>query len=161
MHYSIVSDLWGRPDCRLEHLLFVGPWWIFPRCHTASKHTCTVHTIVVQHKRKHAMYRVADLDRVQYVQAVQHGQSAHQREERPREEMPREYWNLGEGGAVAVQNLLCWLACYVHNGPPSPKFQIPPSQLRQPADRAAGLSVKGLWCASCTGAHANVHRSML
>ncbi len=45
----------------------------------------------------------------------------------------------------AVQNILCWLACSVHNGPPSPRFQIPPSQLRQRADRAAGLSVKGLW----------------
>ncbi len=44
----------------------------------------------------------------------------------------------------AVQNLLCWLARYVHNGPPSPKFQIPSSQLRQRADRAAGLSIKGL-----------------
>jgi hypothetical protein len=46
----------------------------------------------------------------------------------------------------AVQNKLCWLACSVHKGPPSPKFQIPPSQLRQRADRAAGRSVKGLWC---------------
>jgi hypothetical protein len=44
----------------------------------------------------------------------------------------------------AIQNLLCWLACSVLNGPPPPKFQIPPSQLRQRADRAAGLSVKGL-----------------
>ncbi len=26
----------------------------------------------------------------------------------------------------AVQNKLCWLAWYVHNGPPSPKFQILP-----------------------------------
>ncbi len=33
----------------------------------------------------------------------------------------------------------------VHNGPPPLKFKIPPSQLRQRADRAAGLSVKGLW----------------
>jgi hypothetical protein len=47
--------------------------------------------------------------------------------------------------SVAVQNLLRWPACYVHNRPPSPKFQIPPSQLRQRADRAASLSVKGLW----------------
>ncbi len=31
----------------------------------------------------------------------------------------------------AVQNILCWLACSVHNGPHSPKFQILPSQLRQ------------------------------
>ncbi len=46
---------------------------------------------------------------------------------------------------IAVQNLLCWLACFVLNGPPSPKFQILPSQLRQTADRAAGLSIKGLW----------------
>ncbi len=44
----------------------------------------------------------------------------------------------------AVQNLLCWLACFVHNGPPSPKFQIFPSQLRQTADRAASLSIKSL-----------------
>jgi hypothetical protein len=50
--------------------------------------------------------------------------------------------------SVAVQNLLGWLACSVHNGPPSPKFQILPSQLRQRADRAASLSVKGLWCTS-------------
>ncbi len=35
----------------------------------------------------------------------------------------------------AVQNLLCWLACFGHNGPPSPKFQIFPNQLRQMADR--------------------------
>ncbi len=48
-------------------------------------------------------------------------------------------------GSDAVQNLLCWLACYVLSGPPSPKFQITPSQLRQRADRAAGLSIKGLW----------------
>ncbi len=47
--------------------------------------------------------------------------------------------------SVAVQNILCWLACCVHNRPPSPKFQILPSQLRQTADRAAGLSIKGLW----------------
>ncbi len=47
--------------------------------------------------------------------------------------------------SVAVQNILCWLACCVHNRPPSPKFQIFPSQLRQTADRAAGLSIKGLW----------------
>ncbi len=41
----------------------------------------------------------------------------------------------------AVQNKLCWLAWYVHNGPPSPKFQILPSQPRQTADRAASLSI--------------------
>jgi hypothetical protein len=46
--------------------------------------------------------------------------------------------------SVAVQNILCWLACSVHNGPPSPKFQILPSQLRQTADRAAGLCIKSL-----------------
>jgi hypothetical protein len=40
-----------------------------------------------------------------------------------------------------VQNILCCLACSVHNGPPSPKFQILPSQLRQTADRAIGLSL--------------------
>jgi hypothetical protein len=45
----------------------------------------------------------------------------------------------------AVQNILCWLACSVHNGPPSPMFQILPSQLRQKADRATGLSIKSLW----------------
>jgi hypothetical protein len=83
------------------------------------------------------------------------------REERPREETLREYWYLSEGGPLctkqaartvdsvlrsdAVQILLCWLACFVHNRPPSPKFQIFPSQLRQRADRAAGLSIKGLW----------------
>jgi hypothetical protein len=75
--------------------------------------------------------------------------------------MPREYWYLSEGGPLcterqpaqyilhwdsdAVQNILCWLVCYVHNGPPSPKFQILPSQLRQTADRVTGLSIKGLW----------------
>ncbi len=48
--------------------------------------------------------------------------------------------------SVAVQNILCWLACFVHNGPPSPKFQILPSQLRQRADRAAGLCIKSLGC---------------
>ncbi len=84
-----------------------------------------------------------------------------QREERPREEMPREYWYFSVGGPLcteqaastvysvlwsnAVQNILCWLACSVHNGPPSPKFQILPSQLRQTADRAAGLTIKDLW----------------
>jgi hypothetical protein len=84
----------------------------------------------------------------------------HQTEKRPREEMLREILNLGEGGllfikqtastidsvqrSVAVQNILCWLACFVHNGPPSPKFQILPSQLRQTADRAAGLCIKSL-----------------
>ena len=26
---------------------------------------------------------------------------------------------------ITVQNLLCWLACFVHNGPSSPKFQYP------------------------------------
>ncbi len=76
-------------------------------------------------------------------------------------EMPREYWYLSEGGPLCteqaastvnpvlqsdpVQNIRCWLACSVHNGPPSPKFQILPSQLRQTADRAAGLSIKSLW----------------
>jgi hypothetical protein len=45
----------------------------------------------------------------------------------------------------SVQNILCWLACSVHNRPPSPKFQFLPSQLRQRADRAAGLSIKSLW----------------
>jgi hypothetical protein len=84
-----------------------------------------------------------------------------QREERTREEMPREYLYLSGGGPLcteqaastvysvlrsdAVQNILCWLACSVHDGPPSPQFQILPSQLRQTADRAAGLSIKGLW----------------
>ncbi len=43
----------------------------------------------------------------------------------------------------AVQNKLCWLACYVHNRPPSPKFQILTSKLRQMADRADSLSIKG------------------
>jgi hypothetical protein len=45
---------------------------------------------------------------------------------------------------VAVQNILGWLAYFVHNEPPSPKFQILPSQLRQTADRAAGLYIKSL-----------------
>jgi hypothetical protein len=43
--------------------------------------------------------------------------------------------------SVAVQNLLRLLACFVHNRPPSPKFQILPRQLRLMADRAAGLSI--------------------
>jgi hypothetical protein len=84
-----------------------------------------------------------------------------QREERPREETLKEYWYLSEDGPLstkqaartvdsvlqfdAVQNLLCWLACFVHKGPPLPKFQIFPSQLRQTADRAASLSIKSLW----------------
>jgi hypothetical protein len=42
--------------------------------------------------------------------------------------------------SVAVQNLLRWLACFVHNRPPSPKFQILPSQLRRSAGRDASLS---------------------
>ncbi len=74
--------------------------------------------------------------------------------------MLREYWNFCEGGllctkqaassvysvlrSVALQNTLCWLAYFVHNRPPSPKFQILPSQLRLTADRASGLSIKGL-----------------
>ncbi len=87
------------------------------------------------------------------------------KEKRPRDEMLREIWNLGEGGplcteqtastvyyevwSVAVQNLLCWLACSVHNGPPSPKFKILPSQLRQTADRAAVLfTYKESWIAT-------------
>jgi hypothetical protein len=36
--------------------------------------------------------------------------------------------------SVIVQKL----ACFLDDGPPSPKFQILPSQLRQTADRAAG-----------------------
>ncbi len=44
----------------------------------------------------------------------------------------------------AVQNLLCWLACFIHNRPPSPNFQIFHRQLRQMADRAVGLSIKSL-----------------
>ncbi len=44
----------------------------------------------------------------------------------------------------AVQNILCWLTCYVHKRPPSPKFQILPSQLRQTEDRAPGLCLKSL-----------------
>jgi hypothetical protein len=24
---------------------------------------------------------------------------------------------------IAVQNILCWLACFIHNGQPLPKFQ--------------------------------------
>jgi hypothetical protein len=40
--------------------------------------------------------------------------------------------------------VVCWLACFVHNGPPSPEFQILASQLRQRVDRAAGLSIKSL-----------------
>jgi hypothetical protein len=36
-----------------------------------------------------------------------------------------------------------WPALY--NGPPSPKFQILLSQLRQIVDRAACLSIKSLW----------------
>jgi hypothetical protein len=49
--------------------------------------------------------------------------------------------------SVALQDIhvLCRLACFVHNRPPSPKFQIFPSQLRLTADRAASLSIKGLW----------------
>jgi hypothetical protein len=53
----------------------------------------------------------------------------HQREERPREEVLREYWNFSEGCVhsrpdstvysvlwpVAVQNTLCRLACFVHH----------------------------------------------
>ncbi len=46
--------------------------------------------------------------------------------------------------SAKVQNILCWLACFVHNGPPSPKFQILPSQLRLTADRAVGLHKKSL-----------------
>jgi hypothetical protein len=46
--------------------------------------------------------------------------------------------------SVAVQTLMCWLDCFVHNGPLSPKFQIVPSQLRQTEDRAAGLRIKSL-----------------
>jgi hypothetical protein len=79
-----------------------------------------------------------------------------------REELVIEYWYFSEGGplctklaslhsilysvlrSVAIQNLLCWLSCFVYSGPPSPKFQILPSQLRQPADRAAGLCIKSL-----------------
>ncbi len=34
--------------------------------------------------------------------------------------------------------------CSVHNRPPSPKYQILPSQLKQTADRAAGLRIKSL-----------------
>ncbi len=41
------------------------------------------------------------------------------------------------------------VACCVHNGPPSPKFQILPSQLRQTADRAAGLCIKSLGLRPC------------
>ncbi len=52
--------------------------------------------------------------------------------------------------SVAVQNLLCWLACFVlYNRPPSPKFQIFPSQLSQTAVRAAGLGIKSLWITPC------------
>jgi hypothetical protein len=42
-----------------------------------------------------------------------------------------------------LQNILCRLACFVHNSPTSPKFQILPSQLRLTADRAAGIIYKG------------------
>jgi hypothetical protein len=95
-----------------------------------------------------------------------------QREERPIErKLLREYWYFIEGGpfctkqasqhstvhsvlrSVAVQNVLCWLACFVHNVPPSPKFQILPSQLRQRADRAAGLSIE-FWHDHTTVSHA-------
>ncbi len=78
-----------------------------------------------------------------------------QREERPREEMPRDIWNWGEGVLLGTKqasqhSIFCTAitrsteytvlaGCSVHNGPPSPKFQILPSQLRQTADRAAGL----------------------
>ncbi len=41
------------------------------------------------------------------------------------------------------------VACCVHNGPPSPKFQILPSQLRQTTDRAAGLCIKSLGLRPC------------
>ncbi len=43
-----------------------------------------------------------------------------------------------------VQNILCWLACSVHNRPPSAKFQILLSKLRQMADSAASLCIKSL-----------------
>jgi hypothetical protein len=42
----------------------------------------------------------------------------------------------------STEYTLCWLAC---NRPPSLKFQILSSQLRQMANRAAGLSIKSLW----------------
>jgi hypothetical protein len=39
---------------------------------------------------------------------------------------------------IAVQNLLCWLACYVHNGPPSLKFQY--------SLGISSLGLSSLWC---------------
>ena len=38
---------------------------------------------------------------------------------------------------IAVQNILCWLACFVHNGPPSPKFQY--------SRKISTLSLTSLW----------------
>jgi hypothetical protein len=58
--------------------------------------------------------------------------------------------------SVAEQNRLRWLACFVHNRSPSPKFQILPSQLRLTADRAAGLSIKGL-CTRLTHSSEHLH----
>ncbi len=72
------------------------------------------------------------------------------------------YWYLSEGGPLRTKqasqhSILCTAiscskeyriqcaGCFLHNGPPSPKFQILHCQLRQTADRAAGLSIKSLW----------------
>ncbi len=84
-----------------------------------------------------------------------------QREVRPREEMLREYWYLSEGGPLCTkQASQCSRLCTANShstesivlagllytqGPPSPKFQILLSQLRQMADRAAGLGIQSLW----------------
>ncbi len=46
--------------------------------------------------------------------------------------------------SVALHNILCRLACFVHNWPHSPKFQIIPSQLSQTTDRSAGLCIQSL-----------------
>jgi hypothetical protein len=61
---------------------------------------------------------------------------------------------------IAVQNILCWLACFVHNGPPSLKFQYSLSI------SSLGLSslwsvLMSLWSVGCTGCNlSRVHRTV-
>ncbi len=84
--------------------------------------------------------------------------SRNQREERPREELLREYWNLGEDGPWCTQqadqhSIFCtaqyriycagWPAFYTTDHLHL-SFNILSSQLRQTADRAAGLCIKSL-----------------
>ncbi len=84
--------------------------------------------------------------------------SCAQREVIPGEETLREYWYLSEGGPLctkqaastvysvlrpdAVQNILCWPACSVHNGPPSP------SNLSQPAQADGGQGRRSIYTES-------------